>query len=554
VVRNLTLHYISRKEGSRLEPEKDSTTLAVAFLLAEGRKDRNQRVSMLSKISFPFWIVQTSETKSIVLAAAANTKQEFKFSDTKGATEIRRIMTSGVSQPEDVPSAMTKVESLLQKTDVLTIQLLNLFNSSPIASVGHFITEAEPAAKPIRLEMKADSPEALKRTEEFREVAKAAKVRVEAIESLQKVMDEKIGGHLKVLENLKAVEAERWNVRIKTMEERTRQECIELAKNEEKQLYDLREKTKMDLRALTAEFSRSVNDLESFFAKMIDDIRATRTQIGQKEDDVDSAVNIYKELATNLTSKIQHINQPLQIMADKSENMRRKSSEIVKAAEARRITLETSTKSQIEERNQRLADTKAEMQNKMHELDELQARVKNAFESGRKQIEERIMALQREYLNLMAWSLENETVKGLMPLTLLDVEVFIARYDGGSYLVLTPSYTPDSEFTMSTTVKSLNQEFDEALRQSLESWLRLDPSMKNNFDNTCNAGNLLLTSQSAELLADGLETLRQRKIIKNMDKEKYEALWNKYTGKCPKCGSTIETGSKFCQKCGFPTN
>jgi hypothetical protein len=104
---------------------------------------------------------------------------------------------------------------------------------------------------------------------------------------------------------------------------------------------------------------------------------------------------------------------------------------------------------------------------------------------------------------------------------------------------------------MSTRGKSISQELDEALRQSLEEWMRLDPSVKSNFDNACKAGNLLLVSHSAELLMEGLQTLIRRRILQSTDKEKYEALWSKYTGKCPKCGTFTEVGAKFCQKCGF---
>jgi hypothetical protein len=551
VVRNLSLPFLIRKEGSRFEPEPDSIVLPIALAFAESRKGKSQRITTLSKISIPFWIVQTSETKSIVLSAAANTRREFKFSDAKGATEIRRIVTSGVSQAEEVPSTSKKIEDLLAKTDTLTVSLANLFVPSPIANAGQFIMEPEPSARPIRLGIKIDSPDALKRTEEFREAAQAAKLRVEAMESIQKATSEKLGGHLKVLENLIAVEIERWNNRVKTMEERTAQESADLGKMQDKQLYDIREKTKMDLRALTADFSRSANELEAFLNEMIESIRAARTHIGQKEDDIEGAISVYRELAKNLTSKMQHIDRPLKIMDEKSESMLKKSNDIKKEAETRKTSVEVEVQSQIKERNQRLGETKTEMQSKLSELNELYSRVKGACEKTERLIEERILSLQREYLDLMSMTLENDSIKGLMPLTHLDIEVFIAKYDDGSRQLITPGFTPESDVSLSTKSKPINQELDEALIRSLENWLRLDPSVRSSLDSSCQTANLLMAPESTQLLTEGLDALVRRRVMQAVEKERFQTLWSRYSGKCPKCGTATEAGAKFCQKCGF---
>jgi hypothetical protein len=551
VVRNLALPFLIRKEGSRIEPESDSVMLPVALAFAESRKGKNQRITMLSKVSIPFWVVQTSETKSIVLSTAASTRREFNFSDVKGATEIRRIVTSGVSQAEEVPSTSKKIEDLLGKTDTIVVSLANLFVPAPIASSGQFILELEPSSKPIRLAMKIDSPEALKRTEEFRDAAQAAKLRVEAMESIQKAASEKLGGHLRVLENLIAVETERWNSRVKTMEERTAQESGNLEEMQDKQLYDIREKTKMDLRALTADFSRSASELEAFLNDMIENIRVARTNIGQKEDDIEGAVSIYRELAKNLTTKIQRIDQPIRVMDEKSETMLKKANDIKKEAETRKSSVAAEVQSQAKERSQRLSETKTEMQSKLSELDELYSRVKGACERTDKLIEERILSLQKEYLDLMLMTLDNDSIKGLMPLTHLDIEVFVAKYDDGSYQLITPSYTPESNVTLNTTSRPVNQELDDALTRSLENWLRLDPSVRSNLDSSCLAANLLNAADSLKILDEGLEALVRRRAMQEVEKERFQTLWNRYSGKCPKCGTTCELGAKFCQKCGF---
>lgn len=554
VVRNLSLPFLLRNDGSRTEPELETVTLAVALALAEARKERNQRVTMLSRVAIPFWIVQTSETKSIILSAAAGSRQEFKFTDTKAATEIRKIVTSGVPQPEDVPAAVKRIEALLDKTDTITALLANLFPPASIVSAGSFITEADPSIKLNRLDMKANSSDALKRTEEFREVQKGAKLRVEAIESIKEAMTEKLGEHRRIVENLIAVERERWNLRIKTMEERTKQEISDAAKNRNKQNYDLREKTKMDLRAMTADFSRSANELEIFFNEALDSIRTARTRIGQQEDDIEGAVSIYKELAKTLTSRIQQINQPLKIMDEKSEKMLKSLHDITRESDTKKTSYEATYELQVKERNQKIDDTKKEMENKRQELNELYMRIKESCEICEQLVEERINTLQREYLDLMAWTLENDSIKGLMPLTLLDVEVFIAKYDGGSTQILTPCLTPDTEISLTARGKPISQELDKALIQSLNQWIRLDPTMKNAFVKSLQAGNVLLETKATQLLSEGLDTLVKRRLLDSTDKERFIALWSRYSSKCPKCGTATEEGAKFCQKCGQAFN
>ena len=551
MVRNLSLNFLFHRIGSRIEPEPETVTLAVALALAEGRKERNQRVTMLSKIAVPFWIVQTSETKSIVLSAAVSTRQEFKFTDTKGATEIRKIVTSGVPQPEDVPAAVKKIEALLERTGAISVQLANMFAPSPIAGAAQFIFESGPSAKPNRLDMKADSPDALKRTEEFREVQKAAKLRVEAIESIKKAMTEKLGGHLKVLENLIAVERERGNVRIRTMEERTRQESTDAAKTRDKQIYDLREKTKIDLRAVTADFSRSANDLELFFNEMVESIRTARTKIGKEEDNIEGAVSIYNELAKALSSKMQQSNQPLKVMDEKSDKILRSLHDVTRESETKKASHEAAYELQVKGRNQKLQDTKKERDDKMRELDELYGRIKESCVRSEQLVDERITVLQREYLNLMAWTLENDSINGLMPLTLLDVEIFIASYENGSRQILTPCFTPETGVSLSTKGKPISQELDGVLVRSLNDWLGLDPTMKNTFLKSCQVGNLLLKTEATQLVSEGFDALVQRRLIQSTDKERFVALWSRYSGKCPKCGTPNEKDAKFCQKCGL---
>ncbi|MBY8996996.1 MAG: hypothetical protein KGD60_04645, partial [Candidatus Thorarchaeota archaeon] len=110
MVRNLSLNYLYNRVGTRVETEPDSVGLAVALTSAESRKVGNPRIVSLSTVSFPFWIVQTSSTKSILLSAVSGVTQQFQFTDIQGASEIRRIVSSDVSQAEDIPVAVSKIK------------------------------------------------------------------------------------------------------------------------------------------------------------------------------------------------------------------------------------------------------------------------------------------------------------------------------------------------------------------------------------------------------------------------------------------------------------
>ena len=283
VVRNLSLNYLYRREGIRVERESDAVCLISALALAESRKGRSPRIASLSRVSFPFWIVQTSSTKSIVLSATSSMSQQFQFTEIKGASEIRRIVSSEVSQAADIPVAVSKIIPLLDRTETHTVELPNVLNPLPLVSVGKYIEASDPNAKSNRIEMRIDSRGALKRPEEFKGISETIKLRIEATEALQALFKEKFGGQYSILENLVTLERTRWNDRIKLMEERTEHEIAGLKKARDDQLYNLREKQKMNLRAMTADFARAANDLEEHFNQISENIRNAKTEIGQKE-------------------------------------------------------------------------------------------------------------------------------------------------------------------------------------------------------------------------------------------------------------------------------
>ncbi len=61
---------------------------------------------------------------------------------------------------------------------------------------------------------------------------------------------------------------------------------------------------------------------------------------------------------------------------------------------------------------------------------------------------------------------------------------------------------------------------------------------------------MLLAAEAEQLLVQGLEKLLKRRLLQRDEIERLLTVWNRYSGKCPKCGASVEAGAQFCQKCG----
>jgi len=552
VVRNLSLNFLYRREGTRIELESNAVGLVSALASAESQKPGSSRIASLSRVSFPFWIVQTSSTKSIVLSATSSVSQQIQFTEIKGASEIRRIVSSEVSQAADIPVAISKITPLLDRAETYTVELSNVLNPAPLVSVGKYIGAADPNVQPNRIEMRIDSGGALKRTEEFQGISEAVKLRIEATEALQALFKEKFGGQYSILENLDTLERTRWNDRIKLMEERTEQEIAELRKNKDDQLYDLHEKQKMRLRAMTADFARAANDLEEHFTQISENIREAKTEIGQKEDDVDEAISIYENLANSVRGTIEKSNHPIQVMDAKREELERSAAETRRVYEQEKTDAESSLESQINERQRRIEDTRNERDQKIQELADLKTNANTVIEKAYEAVENKVTKFQQEFLELMSWTLDNNSVQDLAPLTQLDVNTYVARYDNDVYKVLAPRFIPEAGASISLGAgQSLNRELDDMLTSSVDEWMKSDRTFKDAFERACIKGNVFLDPEAESMLSEGFETLTRRRLLQSSDIERYGTLWYRNSGKCPKCSSDLEPGAKFCNNCGF---
>ncbi|MHA2601113.1 MAG: zinc-ribbon domain-containing protein, partial [Candidatus Thorarchaeota archaeon SMTZ1-83] len=218
--------------------------------------------------------------------------------------------------------------------------------------------------------------------------------------------------------------------------------------------------------------------------------------------------------------------------------------------ESDKMKAENSLQTEIEERQRRIDAARNEMELKAKELDDLKAQVDAAISKSEQAIENRVLEFQQEFLNLMNWTLDNDSIRELAPLTLFDVHTYVVKYDDGSHSVLTPCFLPEESIS-TMEGDTLSTEFDDSFLASVDNLLQKDQSFKESFQRACTRGNMLLAAEAEELLVQGLEELLRRRLLQRDEIERLLMVWSRYSGKCPKCGAAVETGAQFCQKCGM---
>ncbi len=544
------MEFMYRKRGTEFEPESEEVKLALALAAAEVEKGQSQRIAVLSKLSVPYWIVQVAPGKSIVISAVRDTPRLFELTEHTKIAELKRVLGSDIAEPADVPTAVDKMSRLLGNTQKTSIQIAGVQDAEVFSRLARFIREVDPNASVLTPDIRLDSNAALAKSQEFQKLVNTARTRVSTLEDTKRLVSEKLRNNLSVLENLLTTERNRWEQRVKTMTEKLQQETEALKKKENDTLYELREKQKMALRALAADFSRSLGDIESHFSENLEKVRMTRMEIAKSGDDIESAVRAYQSLNQYLSASVTKFNDTLHRLNARTtqlleENRRSK-------VEFEKTTAQTqkSTAAQIASQQQRLDDLKKEMSTKLTEMEQLLKRVRLATEKMENELEEQIIALQGEFLRIMSVTLDASTIPGLTPLTRIDIEIYMAFYDDGTFRVYAPGISPEERVSALYRYRPLDSSLDAMLKNTLQKWIESDRAFKDMLYRCSIRGNRLTSSDGAARLREGLVQLERRMLLQEGAREKLESLWIRYAAKCPKCGADV-AGSKYCPQCGL---
>ncbi|NWF96971.1 MAG: hypothetical protein HXY34_12590 [Candidatus Thorarchaeota archaeon] len=549
MVRQLSIGYAYKKHGTQYKEESAETKLALALIAANHSVGSGRTITALSPLTVPYWIVQVAPSRSVLISATGIPNQSLTFTENNRLAEFRRVLSSEIGEPGDVPAAVGKLQSLLGSVQTSTHKLEAFQDPSFLTMVGKFVLELDPNATPNRPEMRVDSNSALEKSQQFQKLMESCRTRVNALEDLRRLTRERLQNQLSVIENLMATERSRWEQRVRALEERTRQDIDTLRKKESDGAYEMREKHKIAVRAITADFNRTAADIERLFVEGLELVRSTRSEISNKSEDVEAAIAEYRKLKEKMGASMSRYSDIVRSMDTRAEQVlkefRRAQEELKKHGEG----LARNTESGIAELNGRLDALRKEMAQKMGEMENLRTEVKQATDRILHAVDEAVTSQQSEFLKLMALALDNNVIPTLAPLTRLDIEVFVASHSDGGMTVLTPCISPDDRIGAAASHKSIDEALSTALSQSLKSWTSSDRAFNASLQQAIIRGNVLTRSNGLKALQTGLLELQRRQVLNEGVKEKLEFTWEKISGKCPRCGAETK-GSKFCPQCG----
>ena len=528
----------------------ENVSLTMALALSEGHKSKGASLRSLSKLTLPFWIVQTSDTTSLLLSAFGKRSQSIETSENTRLSEARRILSSEISSAESIPEEVENISSLMEESKTSKLELKHVEIPDYLGLVTPFIVVREPNITPNRLSETLDSQNVLDLSSNFQELRDTQARRAESIESLKNLINEKLQGHLDVLENRISLEKQQWAQRISALEDRIQQKVQVLGSKTSDEIYDLREKQKMEMRAVTADFSRAITEVEEFYTDIIDQIRNTRTSIHMKGEDVKGAIADFNELVEYISETSPKHKEVLDKISGTSEIVRTKYKDSKSELEELSAEAKGAESEQSADYEKRKVELEQEMEQKLGELDALQENVSNSVTRLHRIVQQRLVELQQKLLEITSFALENNSIKNLAPLTRLDIDTYVATYDNDSYIVFTPGFMPREKILSIYRHQPLDNDFDSYITQIIDGLIQNDKGFKKSFDKACIAGNMLINTDGLESVRSGLTKLHLTHLLEEGAKENFESLWSKYSGQCPKCGNMAGIGTKFCPGCG----
>lgn len=550
MVRQIALEFAYRRQAKKIAPDKEGIDLALAFALAETNRKGKTKIRQLSKISMPFWVVQISDSNSILLSASEEFSMEFNLSEDQTLGPIRRIINNETSSFEDIPHAIDRALTLLEEVEAKVYDVRNLLEPDMFVKQGENMLDIEPGSRLYIPDLKVNAQKALTISQEFQSLLENAETRLRNMKDLQHLTMEKLTDRLNALDNVITSEIARWQRRCETAERTTELEIENLKERLSDKNYKLKEKRKKNEQKLVSDFARTTADLERFFVTLLEDIRNTRTELSSKEINAEEAVERYGTMVSVLDQKIDDYRGLVMSTNDVADGILQASLALDEELSSVILQEEKMTDCRIEELHAKLKEMEEEMNSKTEELNALKSKVTDAVAKIDSAINKRVEALQIELKNLRALALGNDSIKGLAPLTQLNVSTYIVNYNKGNPLVLTPILVPEDRFGLPFDPEPLSAKIRKFITGSVKNQLKDSASFKASLKKTCTAGNVFQFRDQTTLFTKGIDSLWNRQLLKEGVREALKDAYLTLAGRCPKCKAEISAEDRFCPACG----
>jgi hypothetical protein len=368
------------------------------------------------------------------------------------------------------------------------------------------------------------------------------------MEGLQKITKEKLTDQLIVMENVMTAEMGRWEKRLNTQEESSRLRIEKLQDRMSEKVYSLKDKHKKDTRTILAEFVRDTFEIERFFNQVIEDIKSTREALSQLE--LHEAIERYKLLVDDLSVTVPTYTDGVDSLDDLADASIARAGDLeIKLGEDIRkeeeyVDIQTKTL------HEKIEEMKEEKNAKGLDFQKQQKQVADAIERMDGLVEKRVDSLRRELESIQRLTLENDSIKGLAPLTLVHIKTWVATYTTGKPAVFPPILMPEDRIGLPYEHQPLDTGLEAFIRKTVNNQMKDSGSFKTSFRAACDSGNILQMSESIKSFSKGIDDIFKRQLLKDGVRDKLEPLYTKLVGKCPECNAEITTNSKFCPECG----
>ncbi|TFG97832.1 zinc-ribbon domain-containing protein [Candidatus Thorarchaeota archaeon] len=548
MVRQIALDFLFKQTKTKLVPEKDEIAQVMAFILAESNRKGKAKLQFLTPITIPFWIVQVSDTNSIVLSSIGESSIAIELSEDTATGPVRRILSTEIAKFEDIPAGVDKALPLLKTVEPKVHQVRNIQEPDLFVAHGSKYVEVDPNEKINSLELKIDSQLALTISQDFQQTLEGARQRQGTMAELEKLTKERLTDQLKVMENVISAEMARWDKRLKTQEESSGLRVEKLQTRMSDTIYRLKEKHQKDRRALVAQFTRDTVEIERFFNRILDDIKTAREGLAGLE--LEDAITKYRALVDDLgdivptyTGVIDSIDDLAEASTLSSGDFDEKLDEGIRAEEESIVT-------QTRELQDKLEEMREERDAKEKEFKSLKTKVLASIESMDGLVERRAEELTHELQSIHRRTWENDSIKGLAPLTLVHIKVWVATYNVGNPIVFSPILLPEDRFGLPLKHQPIDEKLEKYITNLVDKQLKASASFKTSFRQTCDDGNILKDPESIKSFMKGTKTIWTSQLLKEDVRENLESLYTKLVGKCPECNAEISQNSKFCPDCG----